>query len=274
MDALSFPVSIPQVLSVHGSANAPLLLDVRRRAAFEKSTHLIAGASWRDPDHVAEWSRYLPRHRRIVVYCVHGFEISKNTAAALAAEGFDAAYLDGGIEAWMTAGGPTVRKTTLIPSSPNTPSRWITRERPKVDRIACPWLIRRFIDPFAEFLYVPADSVTAQAEAMQATPYDVPGVQFTHRGERCSFDAFIDDHDLAHPALNRLADIVRGADTDRPDLAPQAAGLHALSLGLSATIADDHAMLAQGMAVYDALYAWCRKEAAGQGERHNWNYPR
>lgn len=274
MDALSFPVSIPQVLSVHGSANAPLVLDVRRRAAFDKSTHLIAGASWRDPDHVAEWSRYLPRHRRIVVYCVHGFEISKNTAAALAAEGFDAAYLDGGIEAWMTAGGPTVRKTALIPSSHNTPTRWITRERPKVDRIACPWLIRRFIDPFAEFLYVPADHVAAQAEALKATPYDVPGVQFTHRGERCSFDAFIDDHELAHPALNRLADIVRGADTDRPDLAPQAAGLHALSLGLSATIADDHAMLAQGMAVYDALYAWCRKEVSGQGERHNWNYPR
>ncbi len=274
MDALSFSVSVSQMLAVHGSAQAPLLLDVRRDVAFINATHLIAGASWRDPGMTAEWARYLPRHRRIVVYCVHGHEISKNTTAALRIEGLDAAFLEGGIEAWMEAGGPTVRRTPLIPSPPNQPSRWITRERPKVDRIACPWLIRRFIDPFAEFLYLPAERVMQEAAATGSTAYDVPGVQFTHRGDRCSFDAFIDDHELAHPALNRLADIVRGADTDHPELALEAAGLHALSLGLSATITDDHAMLAQGMAIYDALYAWCRSDVTGKVERHNWNYPK
>ena len=124
----------------------------------------------------------------------------------------------------------------------------------------------------AEFLYVPADQVTQQAEKADAVPYDVPGVTFTHRGEQCSFDAFLDDFALHHPALDQLALIVRGADTDRLDLAPQSAGLLAASLGLSATLRDDHEMLAAGMTLYDALYAWCRQDRAGQAERHSWGY--
>jgi hypothetical protein len=137
-------------------------------------------------------------------------------------------------------------------------SKWVTRERPKIDRIACPWLIRRFIDPRAEFLYVPAEQVLAVARDEHAIPYDVPDVQFAHRGELCSFDAFLADFALDDPALAELALIVRGADTGRPELTPQSPGLLAISLGLSLNYADDHAMLAHGVVVYDALYAWIR----------------
>jgi len=143
--------------------------------------------------------------------------------------------------------------------------KWVTRERPKIDRIACPWLIARFIDPQAEFLYVPADQVLKVAEATGAIPYDIPGVEYGHVGELCSFDAFLRLHDLTDPALLQLAVIVRGADTGRLDLAPQCAGLMAQSLGLSALYADDHAMLKQGMVMYDAYYAWLRQ---AHGESH------
>lgn len=145
--------------------------------------------------------------------------------------------------------------------------KWITRERPKIDRIACPWLILRFIEPNAEFLYVPPDRVLSIARETAAIPYDIPGVELSHVGERCSFDAFLAKYQLTDPGLERLALIVRGADTSRLDLAPQCAGLYAISLGLSATIADDREMLRQGLIVYDALYAWC---VHLQNETHNW----
>jgi hypothetical protein len=145
--------------------------------------------------------------------------------------------------------------------------KWITRERPKIDRIACPWLIARFIDKDPEFLYVPAARVLAAAKETGATPYDVPGVEMTHVGDDCSFDAFLNKYQLNDPALKQLAEIVRGADTSRLDMTPQSAGLYAISLGLSATFSDDHEMLKHGMVMYDALYAWCRQ---CQSETHNW----
>ena len=145
--------------------------------------------------------------------------------------------------------------------------KWITRERPKIDRIACPWLISRFIDPDAEFLYVPAQEVLLRAESEAAIPYDIPGVELGHEGELCSFDAFLKKYGLADPALQRVAMIVRGADTSRLDLTPQSAGLFALSLGLSKIYSDDHEMLGHGMVMYDALYAWCQ---SCQAEAHNW----
>jgi hypothetical protein len=145
--------------------------------------------------------------------------------------------------------------------------KWITRERPKIDRIACPWLILRFIDREAEFLYVPAGEVLGQADETGATPYDIPGVEMSHVGERCSFDAFVAKYRLSDPALHQMADIVRGADTSRLDLTPQSAGLYAISLGLSRVFADDHAMLKHGLVMYDALYAWCGE---GREETHNW----
>jgi hypothetical protein len=147
--------------------------------------------------------------------------------------------------------------------------KWVTRERPKIDRIACPWLIARFIDKESEFLYVPSNKVLETAKETGAIPYDIPGVEMGHDGELCSFDAFIKKYKLTDPALTQLATIIRGADTDRLDLAPQAAGLLAISLGLSRNFSNDHEMLVQGMILYDALYAWCREL---QGETHNW-YP-
>jgi len=147
--------------------------------------------------------------------------------------------------------------------------KWVTRERPKIDRIACPWLITRFIDQEPEFLFVPPADVLRVAEETGATPYDVPGVEFTHVGEACSFDAFLKRYNLDDPALKALAVIVCGADTSRLDLAPQAAGLLAISLGLSRIYSDDHEMLKHGLVVYDALYAWCREL---QKESHGWNY--
>ncbi len=145
--------------------------------------------------------------------------------------------------------------------------KWITRERPKIDRIACPWLLKRFIDPQAEFLYVPAGDVLRVAAEQGATPYDIPGVEMSHVGELCSFDAFLKKYQLTEPALQQLALIVRGADTSRLDLTPQSSGLYAMSLGLSLNFADDHEMLRHGMVMYDALYAWCKQ---GQSETHNW----
>jgi hypothetical protein len=141
-----------------------------------------------------------------------------------------------------------------------SPSRWVTRERPKIDRIACPWLIRRFIDPAAEFLYVPAAEVMTVAAKTGARPYDVAGAEFGHVGDFCSFDAFLRIFGVTDRALNRLALIVRGADTGKPELTPQSPGLLAVSRGLAENFPDDHEMLAHGMVVYDALYAWCRSE--------------
>jgi hypothetical protein len=145
--------------------------------------------------------------------------------------------------------------------------KWVTRERPKIDRIACPWLISRFIDKAPEFLYVPAPEVLAVAQQTGAVPYDIPGVEMSHVGELCSFDAFVAKYRLTEPALQHLAAIVRGADTSRLDITPQSAGLYALSLGLSKVYADDHEMLRHGLVMYDALYAWCRH---AQGETHQW----
>jgi len=145
--------------------------------------------------------------------------------------------------------------------------KWVTRERPKIDRIACPWLIAKFIDKEPEFLYVPSGDVLNVAEKTGAIPYDIPDVEFSHVGERCSFDAFLKKYNLTDPALQQLATIVRGADTSRLDLTPQSAGLYAISLGLSKSYLDDHEMLKHGMVMYDALYAWCK---SCQEETHNW----
>ena len=244
-----------------GTASAPLMLDVRRTPAFDTDERLIVGALRRDPEGVAEWQREMPRNRPVVVYCMRGHEVSQNVAAALRACDIDARYLEGVITGWAELNLPRRKKRSAGEYG------WITRERPKIDRIACPWLIRRFIDPGAEFLYVPAHRVLEVASEQGATPYDIPDVEFSHVGELCSFDAFLARYQLDDAALRQLAVIVRGADTSRLDLTPQSAGLFAISLGLSACHADDHEMLAHGMVMYDALYAWCQ---SCQQEQHSW----
>jgi rhodanese-related sulfurtransferase len=255
--ATSTSVSAASLRKSLASGRPPLVIDVRKGPTFLGAPDLIRGALRRDPLRVTDWGKTLPGEAEVVVYCVHGHEVSQGAAKALGAR-----YLEGGIEAWRTEGGE------LFGKPKGGSSRWVTRERPKIDRIACPWLVKRFIDPEAEFLYVPTPEVKAVAAEREAVPYDVPDVEFTHEGEFCSFDAFIRRFRLQDPALEELALIVRGADTGRLDLAPQAAGLLAVSLGLSLNFENDHEMLARGMTLYDALYSWCRK---GKAETHTWN---
>ena len=256
MDGTALSVSSAELYSRLGTASAPVLLDVRRDDAFGKDDRQIVGAFHRPPNDVARWSEDIPAGRPIVAYCVHGHEVSQGVAAALRRTGIKAAYLDGGIAGWEEAGLPTRKKLGAIEN------KWVTREHPKIDRIACPWLISRFINPLAEFLYVPANDVVAIAKKKGATPYDIKGVDFGHVGDRCSFDAIIKIFDIKDPALDHLADIVRGADTSRSDLTPQCEGLLAISYGLSANHPDDHEMLKHGVIIYDALYTWCRMQQA------------
>ncbi len=255
-------ITTAQLRSAIGNNTPPLVIDVRKPERFRDAPDLVRGALRRDPLRAAEWVRTLPPAASVVVYCVHGHEVSQGAAKALAEAGIAARFLEGGIEQWRADGGPLAAK----PKDAST--RWVTRERPKIDRIACPWLVSRFVDPEAEFLYVPTPDVKRVAQEKQAVPYDVAGVEFTHEGERCSFDAFIAYFRLQDPALDDLATIVRGADTGALGLAPQAPGLAAISLGLSRLFADDHEMLRHGMVMYDALYRWCRE---GKQEAHTWN---
>lgn len=243
-------------------SNPPIVIDVRRGPAFAESTRMLSGALRRAPERVADWAGSLPAADSFVVYCVHGGEVSQRVAKVLAERGIEARFLDGGIDAWASSQGALDAKPR------NAATRWVTRERPKIDRIACPWLVARFVDPDAQFLYVPPAQVLAAAREHDAVPYDIPDVHFSHAGEHCSFDAFLAHYRLRDPALAQLAPIVRGADTAHLELAPQSAGLAAISLGLSRNFADDHAMLAHGMVIYDALYRWCRE---GRDEMHTWN---
>ena len=233
----------------------PLVIDVRRTKAFVDSDDMVAGALRRNPETVTSWTNDLPTAGAIVVYCVHGHEVSQNVAAALSASGLTARYLEHGLEGWREAGGALQSKPA------GAATRWVTRMRPKIDRIACPWLIRRFIDPDAEVLYVPSVEVREIAAASHGTAFDIPGAHFGHHGALCSFDAFVAHYRLSDdPGLMRLAGIVRAADTDRTTEAPQASGLLAISIGLGHLYTDDSALLAQGMILYDALYRWCREQ--------------
>ncbi|WP_308447418.1 sulfurtransferase/chromate resistance protein [Parachitinimonas caeni] len=243
------------------SPNPPRLYDVRRDTARKASGVEIDGAlQWLNPADWLTWKDTISPDHPVVFYCAFGHEIAQGLTAALRAMGVEASFLEGGIAQWREQGLP-------VRPLPAASSQWVTRERPKIDRIACPWLISRFIDANAEFLFVPPAEVLTTAAATGATPYDIPGVELSHVGDLCSFDAFLDKYRLTDPALHTLAAIVRGADTSRLDLTLQSAGLFALSLGLSKVFQDDHTMLRHGMIMYDALYAWCQH---GQAETHAW----
>ena len=236
-----------------GTASAPLLVDVREEDSFSRDNRLIIGALHRPLGDVGHWMKELPVGRTVVTYCSQGRTGSQRAAEALRTEGIKAAYLAGGMSSWKERNLPTRKNLGAMTD------KWVTREHPKIDRIACPWLISRFINPNAAFIYVPANEVAATAKAAGATPYDIKGAEFGHVGEQCSFDAIVRIFDIKDPALDQVATIVRGADTSRRDLAPQCEGLYAISLGLSANFPDDHEMLRHGLVIYDALYAWCRK---------------
>ena len=250
-----------------GTAGCPFVIDVRTAEDFAADPCLIPGSARRPWDAVEAWAGAYAG-RDAVVVCRRGGKLSAGVAAWLRARGIAAETLEGGTEAWVQEGCARVPEASLPPRDGLGRTLWVTRARPKVDRIACPWLIRRFVDRDAIFLFVPPADVEGVAARFGATPFDVEGVHWSHRAELCTFDIMVDEFGLGVlPALEHLAMIVRGADTARPELAPQAAGLLAVSLGLSRIYADDLAQLDAGMLVYDALYRWCRDAV---DETHDW----
>jgi len=257
-------MTAPQLLRLIGTPDAPVLIDVRTDEDFARDPRLLPGARRVPHLAVTDLASNIGT-RSAVVICQRGRKLSEGAAALLRASGIRAEVLEGGWEAACAAALPAI-PAELLPGG-GAGSLWVTRHRPKIDRIACPWLIRRFIDPGARFLFVAPSEVPAVAEYFGATPFDIEGVTLTHRGDLCSFDAFLDDFALHSPALDRLALVVRGADTDRHDLAPQAAGLLALSVGLSRLYRDDLAQLEAALPLYDALYRWARD---GSDEGHDW----
>lgn len=269
MLAGDYPISAQDLWTLIGTDQAPVILDVRRHDFYEESPHLLPASRWRDPEQFASWLPTLDRGKPIVVTCKAGKELSQFVTAELRAAGFTASMLTGGYAAWADAGLPFVDRKTLNRVSPKKPSIWVTRRRPKIDRIACPWLIQRFIDAEAKFLFVDPAYVKESAHEVGGIAYDIEGVELGHDGPRCSFDTILKLFGLeGEPHLAKLALIVRGADTARHDIAPEASGLHAISLGLSALAGDDdHGLLRKGFMVYDALFAWLRHAAQ---ERHNW----
>ena len=268
MGSSRLSISPESLMRLVGGDAAPVIVDVRRRAVFDADDRVLPAAVWRDHRAVDAWIGGLPAAVPVVVYCVHGHQVGQTAASRLHLAGVDARYLIGGIEAWRAAGGPLVgRRPDWCDPAAAGPSRWVTRERPKIDRIACPWFIRRFVDRRAAIHYVEAEWVRDAAVELGAVPFDIPEVELTHIGDTCSFDTLLAAYGVTDPALLRLAGIVRGADTARPELAPEAAGLLAISLGLSASNTDDQEALRLGMILYDALYAWARFAAA---ETHDW----
>jgi rhodanese-related sulfurtransferase len=244
-----------------GTPSCPTLVDLR------PSGDLVPGSIRRPPEGVETWAAGLAGSNAIVI-CRDGAQASPAVAAWLRHAGIRAELLEGGAEGWAVAGLPLVREAVLPPRDAKGRTIWVTRARPKVDRIACPWLIRRFVDPAAIILFVAPAEVAGVSERLDAAPFDVEGVYWSHRGDRCTFDVMVDELGLTGlPALERLALIVRGADTARPEIAPQAAGLLAVSLGLSRMFADDLEQLEAGMLVYDAFYRWCRDAV---DETHDW----
>jgi len=258
-------ITLSQLARLIGTPDCPLIVDLCLPEDFALDPRIIPGAIRHS--HL-ELDSLIPRigEKRVVLVCHKGLKISQGSAAILRNEGIVAETLEGGQVAWLKAGLPTV-KWEALPEQPSGHTLWVTRHRPKIDRIACPWLIRRFVDPLAEFLFVSPGQVLNVAERFNATPFDVEEVFWTHRGEDCSFDTMIAEFGLEIPALTRLATVVRGADTDRHDLAPECAGLLAASLGLSRMYRDDLAQMEAGMSLYDAFYRWAR-DASDEG--HQW----
>lgn len=255
-----------QLARLVGTPEAPLLVDLRIEEDFAAEPRLIPGAFRHDWTGIEALAPRL-MGRRVVLYCQKGRKISQGAAALLRARGMACEVLAGGQLAWRDAGGPMIEAAALPRRDAEGRTLWVTRHRPKIDRIACPWLLRRFIDRQARVLFVPPEDVALVAEKFEAVPFDVEGLGITHDGERCSFDMFLARFGLRDPALDRVATIVRGADTNRHDLAPEAAGLLALSLGLSRMYRDDVAQMEAGMLLYDALYRWAR-DATEEG--HDW----
>jgi rhodanese-related sulfurtransferase len=259
-------ITVPQLSRLVGLPDTPTIIDVRIDDDFDSDPRLLPASIRRNFKSVAEWAGTFEGHQ-VVVVCQKGQKLSQGVAAWLRHEGIAAESLEGGFEAWREAKGLLVTAGKLPSRDDKGRTLWVTRTRPKVDRIACPWLLRRFIDPLSVFLFVDPAEVPAVADRFQAVPFDIDNVFWSHRGERCTFDTMIEEFGLQSEALDRLATIVRAADTARLDLVPQAAGFLAASLGLSRMYRDDLEQLEAGMLLYDAFFRWCRDATE---ETHNW----
>jgi rhodanese-related sulfurtransferase len=260
-------ISPDKLVRLVGTPACPVLVDVRTEEDVKADPRLIPGAIRHSHIDVATWASAFSG-QTVVAICRKGEKLSEGVAAWLRQAGASANILEGGTEAWTRQGLPLVPLAELPPRDPQGRTVWVTRARPKIDRIACPWLIRRFIDRSAAFLFVTASEVEAVAERFGAVPFDIENVHWSHRGELCTFDIMVEEFGLATvDALTHLATIVRAADTARLDLAPEAAGLLAASLGLSRLYSDDLEQLDAGLTLYDAFYRWCRDAT---DETHNW----
>lgn len=257
-------ISASQLMRLIGTPEMPELIDVCLDPDFEEDPRLIPTAR-RCPHDGLETLVPELTGKHVVVICQKGKKLSQGGAALLRTYGIRAETLEGGNYAWRDAKLPLV-PTDAMPR-PLRGALWVTRHRPKIDRIACPWLIRRFIDPAARFMFVPPSDVALVAEKFNAVAFDIEGVPWSHHGDSCTFDTMIENFALETPPLQTLANVIRAADTNRHDLASEAAGLLAISVGLSRAHKDDLAQLEAGMVVYDALYRWARD---GQGEGHDW----
>ena len=260
-------ISCKKLNRLIGTPNCPVLIDVRDDEDFNAYPHLIPGSFRRDFTQAADWAKDYAG-QSVVAICQRGLKLSEGAAAWLRHEDAKAEALEGGVEAWVTMGNPMIPVAKMPVRDPQGRTVWVTRARPKIDRIACPWLIRRFVDPSAVFLFVAPSEVEGVAARFDATPFDVEGVFWGHRGDKCTFDTLIEELGLQSEPLVRLASIVRGADTGRHDLAPEAAGLLAASLGLSRMYTDDLEQLDAGMGLFDAFYRWCRDATR---ETHDWH---
>lgn len=250
-------ITVAQLSRIIGLPGAPMLVDVRSGTDSGSVRHVLPTARQMESQNVSTWADKFSG-RRVVVYCQDGGSVGQGTAAWLRQAGIDAQTLEGGFEAWSKADQPLLCLDTLPARDQAGRTTWVTRARPKIIRVACPWLIRRFVDPTAVFLYVAPSEVAAVADRFAATPFDSGNGIWNDRGDACTFDVMLDEFNLKTEPLLRLAAIIRGADTGLPDLTLQSGGLLAISLGYSRMFRDDVAQLDATMPVYDALYRWCR----------------
>ena len=259
-------ITVAQLARLIGTPNCPVIVDVCINEDFDADPRFVPGALRHPHSRIEELVPELAG-KNVVVICQKGLKLSQGAAAILRTHGIAAESLEGGNFAWRDAKAPLVPAKAVPKRNLQGQTVWVTRHRPKIDRIACPWLIRRFVNASARILFVAPGEVMNVAEKFDATPFDVEDVFWTHRGEACTFDTMIAEFKLDLEPLLKMADIVRGADTNRHGLASEAAGLLAISLGLSRMYKDDIEQLDAGMLVYDALYRWARDAA---GETHDW----
>lgn len=270
-------ISVKQLSRLVGTPAAPFIIDARNKEDFDEDPRIIPAALRCEfPSVIYNIDAIVDRieGQPAVVYCQKGLKISEGVASLLRTKGVSAEVLEGGQFGWRDAGMMMVTsETNAVQRNANGHTVWVTRVRPKVDRIACAWLIRRFVDPNAIFMFVTGSQVALVAEKFNATPFDVEDVHFSHRNSGCTFDTMLQEFGLqgdckAAEALARLATVVRGADTDQLGLVPQSAGLLAVSLGLSRQYSDDLEQLEAGMPLYDAMYRWARDAF---DEKHDWS---